>query len=92
MDITGCAAGYQFVDGYCFRLFLEEKSWNDAETICTDHAGHLVTIENIEKNQAIKAYLELWMDDPGEIYDSHSNTDDTDIEEDPTFMLAISID
>ncbi len=58
--------GYSFYDGYCFQLFPETKTWNDAKQTCIDHHGHLITMDSAEKTQSIQSYLSwLQTETPG---------------------------
>uniref|UniRef100_T1E3Z0 C-type lectin 11a n=1 Tax=Crotalus horridus TaxID=35024 RepID=T1E3Z0_CROHD len=46
-----CPSGWSSYEGHCYKPFNEPKTWDDAESFCTEQAkgGHLVSIESSEE-------------------------------------------
>lgn len=48
-----CRAGYQAIDGGCYRLASTPRRWLDAETDCEADGGHLVVEDSVAEHEVI---------------------------------------
>lgn len=44
-------------DKSCYELLSAVESWTDGESLCNDGGGHLVSINNINEQEYIQAFL-----------------------------------
>ncbi|XP_064032011.1 brevican core protein [Pogoniulus pusillus] len=52
-SLRQCSAGWDSFQGACYRHFSTRRSWEDAETQCRHHGGHLATILTPEEQDFI---------------------------------------
>nr|Q4PRC8.1 RecName: Full=Snaclec 5; AltName: Full=C-type lectin-like 5; Flags: Precursor [Daboia siamensis]AAY63874.1 C-type lectin-like protein subunit 5 [Daboia siamensis] len=60
-----CLSDWSFYEGYCYKVFNEKKTWEDAEKFCTEqHKGsHLLSLHNIaEADFVLKKTLAMLKD------------------------------
>lgn len=51
--------------GNCYTLFLDERSWDDAQAACEQAGGNLATINSAEENTVVASFssglVDLWL-------------------------------
>ncbi|XP_034285960.1 rheacalcin-1-like [Pantherophis guttatus] len=52
-----CPGGWLSYNGHCYGYFEQEVNWQQAETFCQSHNGHLASIQTREEHQAVANFL-----------------------------------
>lgn len=50
-----CQPGWDAFQGFCYKHFSARRSWEDAETRCREHGGHLANIMSPEEQSFINS-------------------------------------
>lgn len=50
-----CQPGWDAFEGFCYKHFSARRSWEDAETRCREHGGHLANIMSPEEQSFINS-------------------------------------
>ncbi|XP_077181722.1 brevican core protein isoform X2 [Paroedura picta] len=67
IDLEKCKPGWDSFQGFCYKHFSTRRSWEDAETQCRSHGGHLANIMTPEEqsflNDQYKEYQWIGLND-----------------------------
>lgn len=62
--ISECDQGWKSFNSKCYKMFEEEKSWDEAKTSCEGTGAHLVKIESADENIfLLNSFLQLLPND-----------------------------
>ncbi|XP_043938434.1 snaclec B9-like [Protopterus annectens] len=53
---NGCPCNWKTFQNHCYKVFLENKSWDDANEHCKFHGSHLAVINSKAENVCFLAY------------------------------------
>uniref|UniRef100_A0A7N5P5B2 C-type lectin domain-containing protein n=1 Tax=Ailuropoda melanoleuca TaxID=9646 RepID=A0A7N5P5B2_AILME len=56
-QVAPCPSGWLSHNGHCYGYFAQELSWQQAETFCQSHNGHLASILSQGEHQAVADFL-----------------------------------
>ncbi|XP_013931025.1 PREDICTED: brevican core protein-like, partial [Thamnophis sirtalis] len=67
VSLRKCQPGWDAFQGFCYKHFSARRSWEDAETRCREHGGHLANIMSPEEqsfiNNQYKEYQWIGLND-----------------------------
>ncbi|KAK9391344.1 brevican core protein-like [Crotalus adamanteus] len=55
VSLRKCQPGWDAFQAFCYKHFSDRRSWEDSETQCREHGGHLASIMSLEEQSFINS-------------------------------------